>query len=144
MSEAGMLVTSEPMPIKVTMSAASATEPPSWRTVSAMTGRIAPSPRPNRNDGPNAGTAILRSVKASAVAALSSLAAGLSRRQKDIERRNLMARSSLRAPTARDSSGIDAALLILRLALGILILLHGIGKLPPPPTFIAAELAKMN
>ena len=55
-----------------------------------------------------------------------------------------MARSSLRAPTARDSAGIDAALLVMRLALGILILLHGISKLPPPPTFIAAELAKMN
>ena len=27
-----MLVTSEPMPISVTISAASATEPPSWRT----------------------------------------------------------------------------------------------------------------
>ena len=58
-----MLVTSEPMPISVTISAASATEPPSWRTVSAITGRIAPSPRPNRNDGPNAGTAILRRLK---------------------------------------------------------------------------------
>src|SRR5205809_521362 len=55
-----------------------------------------------------------------------------------------MARSSLRAPTARDSSGIDAALLVLRLTLGILILLHGIGKLPPPPAFIAGELAKVN
>ena len=53
-----------------------------------------------------------------------------------------MARSSLRAPTARDSTGIDAALLVLRLALGILILLHGIGKLPPPPAFIIASLAK--
>jgi putative oxidoreductase len=55
-----------------------------------------------------------------------------------------MARSSLRAPTARDSSGIDAALLVLRLALGILILLHGIAKLPPPPAFIIGQLAKMN
>jgi putative oxidoreductase len=42
-----------------------------------------------------------------------------------------MAMSSLRAPAARDSAGVDAALLILRLALGLLILLHGINKLPP-------------
>ena len=55
-----------------------------------------------------------------------------------------MAKSSLRAPTARDSAGIDAALLVLRLVLGILILLHGIAKLPPPPAFIVAQLAKMN
>ena len=43
-----------------------------------------------------------------------------------------MATSSLRAP-ARDSAGIDAALLVLRVTLGVLILLHGIAKLPPPP-----------
>ena len=62
-SEAGMLVTSEPMPISVTINAASATEPPSWRTVKAITGRIAPSPSANRNEGPNAGTAIWRRLK---------------------------------------------------------------------------------
>ncbi len=55
-----------------------------------------------------------------------------------------MAISSLRAPAARDSAGIDAALLILRLVLGVLVLLHGLSKLPPPPTFIIAELAKVN
>ena len=53
-----------------------------------------------------------------------------------------MATSSLRAPSARDNAGIDAALLVLRLALGILILLHGISKLPPPPEFIVGALAK--
>ena len=46
-----------------------------------------------------------------------------------------MATSSLRASSPRESS-IDVALLILRLMLGILILLHGLSKLPPPPAFI--------
>ena len=55
-----------------------------------------------------------------------------------------MALSSLRAPAARDSAGVDAALLILRLVLGGLILVHGLGKLPPPPTFIMGALAKAN
>ena len=62
-----MFETSEPMPISVTISAASATEPPSWRTVSAITGRIAPSPRPKRKDGPKAGSAIRRRLKESSV-----------------------------------------------------------------------------
>jgi putative oxidoreductase len=53
-----------------------------------------------------------------------------------------MAMSSLRAPAARDSAGVDAALLILRLVLGLLILLHGINKLPPPPEFLIAPLAE--
>ena len=44
-----------------------------------------------------------------------------------------MATSSLRAPAARDSAGVDAALLILRVVLGLLMLLHGVNKLPPPP-----------
>ncbi len=52
-----------------------------------------------------------------------------------------MATSSLRASNPRES-GIDAALLILRITLGILILLHGISKLPPPPAFIVSALAK--
>ena len=55
-----------------------------------------------------------------------------------------MAMSSLRAPAARDSAGIDAALLILRLVLGGLILVHGLTKLPPPPDFIVGVLAKAN
>ena len=55
-----------------------------------------------------------------------------------------MAMSSLRAPAARDSAGVDAALLILRLTLGGLILVHGLSKLPPPPTFIIGVLAKAN
>ena len=53
-----------------------------------------------------------------------------------------MALSSLRAPAARDSAGIDAALLVLRLVLGLLILLHGISKLPPPPDFIVDALSQ--
>jgi putative oxidoreductase len=54
-----------------------------------------------------------------------------------------MATSSLRANTPRGSS-VDAALLILRLALGILILLHGVSKLPTPPAAIVDALAKFN
>jgi putative oxidoreductase len=53
-----------------------------------------------------------------------------------------MATSSLRAPAARDTAGVDAALLILRLVLGLLILLHGISKLPPPPEFLVTALAQ--
>jgi putative oxidoreductase len=49
-----------------------------------------------------------------------------------------------RAAASRDS-GIDAALLVLRLVLGILILLHGISKLPPPPPpFLTDLLAKAH
>jgi len=52
-----------------------------------------------------------------------------------------MATSSLRAPAARDSAGVDAALLILRIVLGLLILLHGVNKLPPPPEFLITALS---
>jgi putative oxidoreductase len=48
-----------------------------------------------------------------------------------------------RAADSRDR-GIDTALLILRLVLGVLILLHGIAKLPPPPRDIAGMLAQAN
>jgi len=48
-----------------------------------------------------------------------------------------------RAADNRDR-GLDTALLILRLVLGVLVLLHGIGKLPPPPAGIADMLAKAN
>ena len=44
-----------------------------------------------------------------------------------------------RAADHRDR-GIDTALLLLRLVLGILVLLHGISKLPPPPTPIVGML----
>ncbi len=54
-----------------------------------------------------------------------------------------MATSSLRAPGPREN-GIDAALLILRLTLGILTVLHGINKLPSPPGFIVDMLTKAN
>jgi len=53
-----------------------------------------------------------------------------------------MAQSSLRAPAARDSAGVDAALLILRVVLGLLILLHGVSKLPPLPEFLVSGLAE--
>jgi len=53
-----------------------------------------------------------------------------------------MARSSLRAPAARDSTGFDAALLILRVVLGVLILFHGVSKLPPPPEFLVSALSQ--
>ena len=53
-----------------------------------------------------------------------------------------MATSSLRAPAARDTAGVDAALLILRVVLGLLILLHGVSKLPPPPEFLASALSE--
>jgi putative oxidoreductase len=52
-----------------------------------------------------------------------------------------MATSSLRASSPRESS-IDAALLVLRLTLGILILIHGLSKLPPPPAFIVDVVTK--
>lgn len=53
-----------------------------------------------------------------------------------------MALSSLRAPAARDSAGVDAALLILRVVLGLLMLLHGVSKLPPPPEFLVTGLTQ--
>ena len=53
-----------------------------------------------------------------------------------------MAMSSLRAPAARDSAGVDAALLILRVVLGLLTLLHGVNKLPPPPEFLVTSLTQ--
>ena len=53
-----------------------------------------------------------------------------------------MATSSLRAPAARDTAGVDAALLILRVVLGLLVLLHGVNKLPPPPEFLVSALSE--
>ena len=52
-----------------------------------------------------------------------------------------MAIVSRRAAGNHDG-GVDTALLILRLVLGITLLLHGIAKLPPPPEAIAGMLAK--
>ncbi|HEY2559591.1 MAG TPA: DoxX family protein [Caldimonas sp.] len=55
-----------------------------------------------------------------------------------------MAILSNRAAGNRDG-GIDVALLILRLVLGLMILLHGISKLPPPPpAAITGMLAHAN
>ena len=63
MSEAGRLKNQEPRPIRVTISAATATEAPRSRADSATTGRMAPSPMLNSSAGPNAGTAMLRRLK---------------------------------------------------------------------------------
>lgn len=52
-----------------------------------------------------------------------------------------MATSSLRGGAPRES-GIDAALLVLRLTLGILILIHGLSKLPPPSAFVVGVVTK--
>jgi putative oxidoreductase len=49
-----------------------------------------------------------------------------------------------RRGAANHDGGVDAALLILRLVLGITVLLHGIAKLPPPPAPIVDMLAKAN
>jgi len=54
-----------------------------------------------------------------------------------------MAISTIRADGSRQST-FDAGLLVLRLVLGILILLHGLSKLPPPPAFVAGLLAKSD
>ena len=47
-----------------------------------------------------------------------------------------------RRPADQYGSGVDTALLILRLVLGITVLLHGIAKLPPPPEGLMGMLAK--
>src|SRR5206468_1995454 len=57
--------------------------------------------------------------------------------------RRSMAILTHRAAANREG-GIDAALLVLRLVLGILVLLHGISKLPPPPSAITGALAQAN
>jgi hypothetical protein len=61
--EAGRLKNHEPSPIRVTTSAATATEAPSSRADNATTGRTAPSPKENSSAGPNAGTAMPRRLK---------------------------------------------------------------------------------
>ena len=58
MSDAGMLLSSEPRPMSAITSAAMGTEAPSSRATSGMMGRMAPSPRPNNSDGPYTGTAM--------------------------------------------------------------------------------------
>src|SRR5450830_15223 len=57
-SDAGMLLSSEPMLIRATTSAAIGTEAPRSRAIRGMVGRTAPSPSPKSNEGPKAGTAI--------------------------------------------------------------------------------------
>ncbi|MNI72155.1 hypothetical protein D3C73_1280770 [compost metagenome] len=63
MIDAGMLKIQEPSPISVTINAETATEAPSSRAESAITGRTAPSPIQNSSAGPKAGRATLRRVK---------------------------------------------------------------------------------
>src|SRR6187431_679415 len=88
MIEAGMLVRSEPMPISVTISAAKATDPPRSRTVSAMTGRIAPSPRPKRSEGAKAGRAIWRRLNADDSATATRATHGLNQLPVNVGRRD--------------------------------------------------------
>ena len=53
-----------------------------------------------------------------------------------------MARSSLRPVDANFSTAADTGRFVLRVVLGVLILLHGISKLPGPPEFIVGMLGK--
>lgn len=46
-SDAGMLLTNEPIPMRPTNNAVNGTEAPIARAVSGITGRMAPSPSPN-------------------------------------------------------------------------------------------------
>lgn len=54
-----------------------------------------------------------------------------------------MATSSLGSGESREG-GADVGRLVLRLALGILILCHGLSKLPPPSAFVVGALAKAD
>jgi len=54
-----------------------------------------------------------------------------------------MATSSLGTGESR-AAAADAGLLVLRLVLGILILCHGLSKLPPPSAFVVGALAKAD
>jgi len=53
-----------------------------------------------------------------------------------------MARSSLRPIDANSSTAADAGRFVLRVVLGVLILCHGISKLPGPPEFVVDVLGK--
>ena len=66
-SDAGMLLSNDPMPIRPTSRAVTDTEAPIARAVSGITGRIAPLPSPNSREGPKAVRAICRSEKAAGV-----------------------------------------------------------------------------
>ena len=63
-SDAGMLLSSEPMLIRATIIAAIGTEAPRSRATSGTMGRMAPSPKPNSSEGPKAGRAIFFEGKA--------------------------------------------------------------------------------
>src|SRR3954452_7475230 len=69
-SDAGMLLTREPMLISATTSAAIDTDAPRSRAVNGTMGRMAPSPSPNSNEGPKAGTAIRQSENSADVEAM--------------------------------------------------------------------------
>src|SRR5690606_14416315 len=60
---AGILLTSDPMPISATIRPEVATEASSSRALNATTGRIAPLLTPYSTEGPNAGTAIFLKLK---------------------------------------------------------------------------------
>ena len=62
-SEAGTLLSTHPMLISVTGSAAIGTEAPRSRASKATTGMMAPSPMPNSSVGPKAATAIFLNEK---------------------------------------------------------------------------------
>jgi hypothetical protein len=65
--EAGKMVSRDPTPMSVATSAAAATEAPRSLALRTMTGMTEPSAIPKRSDGPNAGRAILRKLKACSV-----------------------------------------------------------------------------
>jgi putative oxidoreductase len=54
-----------------------------------------------------------------------------------------MATASMPSAETRQSAA-DAGLLILRLVLGILILIHGLTKLPPPSSFVVGALGNVG
>ena len=157
----GMLVTSEPMPISVTINAASATEPPSWRTVERdhrqdrAFAETEQERRPERRDGDLAqaeGVGRSRGAVGRCRPRRSLAARGRAADQRRGPGRAILARSrpepALETDPQKETNGHflapracgarlrrrrRRACSILRLVLGILILLHGIAKLPPPP-----------
>ncbi len=75
-SEAGILLSNEPMLTSPTTSAAIGTEAPRSRAISTMTGSTAPSPMPNSSEGPKAATAMRRSENSAPLSATGSVGGG--------------------------------------------------------------------